>query len=97
MLVKSCVSVWFYNFKKLSLPSSPLLFLSYEVAPRSDSEESDSDYEEEVCKYLRWRVTVLKIDGKLLPKHRAHLQVLVHLVLKGWLLIKTGTKGLQNL
>lgn len=22
---------------------------SYEVAPRSDSEESDSDYEEEVC------------------------------------------------
>jgi len=24
----------------------------YEVAPRSDSEESDSDYEEEVCRHL---------------------------------------------
>lgn len=35
-----------------SAPSSPLLVSSYEVAPRSDSEESDSDYEEEVCGYL---------------------------------------------
>lgn len=31
-----------------SAPFSPLLVPSYEVAPRSDSEESDSDYEEEV-------------------------------------------------
>lgn len=35
-----------------SAPSSPLLVPSYEVAPRSDSEESDSDYEEEVRGHL---------------------------------------------
>lgn len=35
-----------------SAPSSPLLAPSYEVAPRSDSEESDSDYEEEVRGHL---------------------------------------------
>lgn len=35
-----------------SAPSSPLLVSSYEVAPRSDSEESDSDYEEEVRGHL---------------------------------------------
>lgn len=36
-----------------SAPSSRLLlFPSYEVAPRSDSEESESDYEEEVCGHL---------------------------------------------
>lgn len=35
-----------------SAPPSPLLVSSYEVAPRSDSEESDSDYEEEVRGHL---------------------------------------------
>lgn len=35
-----------------STPSSPLFAPSYEVAPRSDSEESDSDYEEEVRGHL---------------------------------------------
>lgn len=34
---------------------------SYEVAPRSDSEESDSDYEEEVCMHLCLELIGLEI------------------------------------
>lgn len=49
-------------------PFSPLLVPSYEVAPRSDSEESDSDYEEEVrfslWGLLAWKLTEEKVSPR---------------------------------
>lgn len=51
MLVESCLyCIYCFMIQRTKPPRLPhSLSCRYEVAPRSDSEESDSDYEEEVC------------------------------------------------